>query len=411
MSLLTVASIGSAGENRGSCPRSTLEERGRVSADPKSRREIVRRQAARASRSHRLYAPSRQLRSAWPLVLVLVLLLGACGAGPVSSPPRPAPSLITYGIVPRQLPSPSVLSASLAAMQGIARGKPFIAHLYIDWADYRQERAKLASDIAAYAHHGMHVDLALRYVPTPQESGDTSAFASFVAQVVSSYARQPALSRIQVTNEANSPFNAGASDGAYPQAMQALVSGIEAGHSAMLRSGSHVKLGFNWFYSFGPSADHNWWSQLGALGGARFAHDVSWVGVDDYPGTWVPTSLPGSAQSAAAAGEADIVTALDTVRHQLMPLAGLGPSVQLGLSEVGWATNPPARTDSEQALLVHAFTSGACSVARSDNVRFLQWFELSGSDKNGLAMGLLHADFAPKPGYVAYQSVVRAGCP
>ncbi len=295
-------------------------------------------------------------------------------------------------------------------MEGLSHGKPFIAHLYIDWADYQAEKAQLASDISAYARHGMHVDLALRYVPTPQESGDTSAFASFVAQVVTSYAHEPALSRIQVTNEANSPFNAGASDGAYPQAMQALVSGIEAGHSAMVRSGSHVKLGFNWFYSFGPTADRKWWTQLGALGGASFARDVNWVGVDDYPGTWVPTTLPGSGSTAAAAGQADIVTALNTVRNQLMPLARLGPGVQLGLSEVGWATDPPARSDSEQALLVRAFSAGACSVARSDNVRFLQWFELSGKDKNGFAMGLLHSDFTPKPGYAAFRSVVQTGC-
>ncbi|MCL4449147.1 MAG: hypothetical protein M1152_05610 [Actinobacteria bacterium] len=327
----------------------------------------------------------------------------------ITPPIAPSNSSITYGIVPPQLPSQKVLNQSIAAMTFLADGKPFIVHLYMTWSNYKKEHSVLAHDIAAYSAHNMQIDLALQYVPSSANSSP-SKFANFVAQVVTGYSRQPALTRIQVTNEPNSPLNAGTFNGSYSQAMQALVLGIEAGYNAKIKSHSDVKLGFNWFYSFGPSADQKWWSELGALGGSKFANDVSWVGVDDYPGTWVPHTLAGTGSALYTAGYNSVVTALYTVRTEFMPLAKLTPQVQLGLSEIGWSTNPPTRSYADQALLLQAFAKGACSVSTKDNLSFLQWFELAGKDRNGLSMGLLHSNFKPKPAFKLYKSIIQEGC-
>ena len=341
---------------------------------------------------------------------LVAILLTACSSSSIPKINNETTSLITYGVIPPQLPSSTVLSKSILTMKNLAGKNPFIVHLYINWADYNSDHLLLSTDISAYAKNGLQIDLAIRYVPTQENLGNTTAYANFVAQVVKTYAAQPALTQSQVTNEANSPFNAGASDGAYPQAMQALVSGIESGYQAKIRYHSQVKLGFNWFYSFGQTADVQWWTDLGKLGGKRFAQDVNWVGVDDYPGTWVPSTIPGSGQSLANAGKNDVIKALNTVRTELMPLANLNSTVQLGLSEIGWATNPPTRSLSEQSTLVKAFSEGACSVAKKDNVGFMQWFELIGKDKSGLAMGLMSSTFTPKPAFSAYKSIIANGC-
>jgi hypothetical protein len=193
------------------------------------------------------------------------------------------------------------------------------------------------------------------------------------------------------------------------------VDGIEAGARAKSATGSHVRLGFNWFSSFGTQADRGWWSSVGRAGGATFASDVSLVGIDLYPGTYIPPSLPapGSGHLAATAAS-DVSQALDNLRANLMPLAGLGSRVAMGISEIGWATIPPARPLSEQAELVKAFMAGACSVAARDHLEFVQWFEMadgtSPTKANPLSTGLASADLVPGPGYTAYRDVVRRGC-
>lgn len=337
--------------------------------------------------------------------------------GPARSDPARGPRL-TFGVIPPQLPlTPAQSESTLAAVGALAQGKPFLVHLYTNWAAYPASLPALDAEIAAYGRAGDQVDLALRYVPATAQIGDVAGFAEFVAAMVAHYANDPAVTMIQVTNEANSRVNPAASDGAYPGAERALVAGVEAGAAARASSGSRVALGFNWFYSFGPVADAAWWARLGQLGGRRFAADVNWVGVDAYPGTYYPAPSPSlDPTDPGASASAEVVHILSTVRHRLMPKAGLGAAIPLGFSEIGWATYPPVRTDAEQAHLLDAFTTGACEAATVDNVRFFQWYNLTdppggiGGTASPLAMGLMHADFTPKPAFGAYQNVIRHGC-
>ncbi|MHB1711077.1 MAG: cellulase family glycosylhydrolase [Acidimicrobiales bacterium] len=323
---------------------------------------------------------------------------------------------LTFGVVPPQLPlTPAQSTSTLAAVSALAQGKPFLVHLYTNWADYPASLPALDAEIAAYRRAGDQVDLALRYVPATGQIGDVAGFARFVAAMVAHYAHDPAVTMIQVTNEANSRVNPAASDGAYPGAERALVAGVEAGAVARSASRSHVALGFNWFYSYGPVADAAWWARLGGLGGRRFAADVNWVGVDAYPGTYYPA--PSSSLDPTDPGaipSAEVAHILSTVRRRLMPKAGLGATIPLGFSEIGWATYPPVRTDAEQAHLLDAFAAGACQAAAADNVRFFQWYNLADSagptGGSSLNFGLLNVNFSPKPAFVAYQNMIRHGC-
>jgi hypothetical protein len=139
------------------------------------------------------------------------------------------------------------------------------------------------------------------------------------------------------------------------------------------------------------------------------------VGIDLYPGTYIPGSLPapGSGHLTTTAA-ADVAGAVDNLRTNLMPLAGLGSNVPIGISEIGWATSPPARPLSEQAELVKAFAAGACSVAARDNLQFVQWYKLADTvlptKASPLAMGLMSAALTPNPGFAAYQAVIHQGC-
>ncbi|MHB1889941.1 MAG: hypothetical protein ACYCUF_03545, partial [Acidimicrobiales bacterium] len=375
-------------------------------------------------RSRHANTPGLLRRSVLLVVAVMSMggVLASCG-GSATTRARNAsgtvvasqPQSIVYGIIPPQLPPSSKLPSITRQVSRLAGGKPFLVHLYTNWSQYPATLPALDSEIAAYTSRGFLVDLALRYVPAAGHNGDVEGFARYVAAMVTQFAKDPAVAYLQVTNEANSPFNAAASDGAYKNAVGALVDGIEAGAAAKARTGSHVRLGFNWFSSFGVQADRSWWLSIGRLGGARFASDVSWVGIDLYPGTYIPGSLPapGSGHLATTAA-ADVAGAVDNLRTNLMPLAGLGSNVPIGISEIGWATSPPARPLSEQAELVKAFAAGACSVAARDNLQFVQWYKLADTvlptKASPLAMGLMSAALTPNPGFAAYQAVIHQGC-
>ncbi|MHB1763103.1 MAG: cellulase family glycosylhydrolase [Acidimicrobiales bacterium] len=324
-------------------------------------------------------------------------------------------SLVTFGVIPPQLPTTGQWAPTLDAVGMLAQGRPFLVHLYTNWADYPGSLPALDSEIARYSARGLEIDLALRYVPPPGHNGDVAGFASFVESMVAHYADQPAVAAFQVTNEANSPVNPAASDGAYRHAESALVAGIEAGATERAKVGSHATLGFNWFYSFGPTLDRAWWARLGVLGGRRFAGDVNWVGVDAYPGTYYPPVSPLLDPTDPAAGASrEMMHILSTVRSELMPLAGLGFRTPLGMSEIGWATLAPLRSDAEQAKLVTALTRGVCKVAARDNVTFLQWYDLvdtaGAAGGSSLDFGLMHANFLPKPAFGAFRTAVGRDC-
>ena len=303
----------------------------------------------------------------------------------------------------------------VSAVKELAGLTTIQVHLYTEWNTYPSSLPRLDEEIASYATAGEHVDLALVDATPVEVASNPQGFAAFVAAMVAHFAGQHAVTWIQVTNESNNPFTATAE--VYGQTpIAALVAGIEAGSAAKKETGSRAALGFNLFSSFGSVNDTVWWKSLGAAGGKRFAADVQWVGIDLYPGTYIPHTLPapGSGHLANIAAT-DVAQAVDNLRTNLMPLAGLGSHVPMGISEIGWATSLPTRSLAEQAELVKAFTAGACSVAVRDNLSFMTWFELANNPVPTRATpfdeGLMDAALTPQPGFVAYQNAIRYGCP
>ena len=50
----------------------------------------------------------------------------------------------------------------------------------------------------------------------------------------------------------------------------------------------HQKIGFNYAWRFGDANDAGFWDRLGRDGGATLRRHTDWVGLDIYPGTYVP---------------------------------------------------------------------------------------------------------------------------
>ena len=278
--------------------------------------------------------------------------------------------------------------------------------------------------VAAVIARGYKVDIVLRYAPPSGHDGDISGYAQFVRAVVDHYARQRAVVRLGITNESNFSLDKrgplGGADGQYTDPIGALIAGMNAAHTERLRDHAHFTLGFNWAYrgcdptACGPTADSDYWSELGRRGGARFAREVDWVTMDIYPGTIFPPGDPSADPYQPGLSPAqEVATSIEDLRYQMMPLAGLGMNVPIGIQEISWASLPPARPEQEQATLLAEFAGGACRVAAKTNFRTFYWFTLtdpSAPAAGSLDFGLYHADGTSKPAAGAYAKVIRTGC-
>jgi len=335
---------------------------------------------------------------------------------------------ITYGISPTgSISDPSSPTGQLAlAHLGYLRGtRRLLIHLYLPWSGYPQNLAGLDHAIAALAAHGFKVDLVLRYAPPSGHDGDSAGYARFVSAVVDHYARQPAVARLGITNESNFSLDKrgslGGADGQYEDPIGALIAGMSAAYHERARDHARMKLGFNWAYrgcdpsACGPTADTDYWTELRQRGGERFAREVDWVTMDIYPGTIFPPGDPSADpfQPGLSPGQ-EVASAIEDLRYQLMPLAGLGMNVPIGIQEISWASLPPARPEQEQAELLMQFAAGACHVAGQTNFRTFYWFTLndqSAPAAGQLDFGLYHADGSAKPAAAAYARVIANGCP
>jgi hypothetical protein len=274
-------------------------------------------------------------------------------------------------------------------MVELANGRPFDVHLYMQWN--RPNPPDVDPLVARLTAAGRTVNLALKYVPPSGHDGDIAGFAAWVAGVVSAH---PSVGVFQITNEANVPGSPD-TDGSAKDPVGALVAGVKAAAAAR-QPGQLV--GFNWFYRLDPVHDSQFWSDLGTRGGDGFRRSVDFAGVDIYAGTYVPPLY-------SVDDESDFRTALDYVRNQMMPLAGLGPSVPIFVQETGYPTLGPARSEAKQADALRAYIRAT----RGYGVGLLQWFQLAdAASPLGDGWGMLRADYSPKP---AFDVMRNAGTP
>ena len=359
------------------------------------------------------------------MVLALVLTLAAPASaqdptcsGDVGSLPTPkqgAPRL-NFGIYPGGVAGqvfgppaeakpddPAKIVAALAELRGGSR--PFVLHLYLDWknaADTEQRIRTAETLIDRYTARGYAVEYVLTYRPQGRRGEpDVRDFVAFTRAMVRRIG--PRLKALQVMNEVNNGLSPDASDGAYPGARDALPRAIIAAADEKRRLGlDRLEIGMNWFYRLTPEYEYAFWRELGQKGGPALARSLDWVGLDAYPGTFFP---PGSRYREA------MVNAMSVLRECYMPLAGLGKSVPIHVSENGYPTGP-GRSYEEQVRALRAMVGAVHDFRGNYGVSDYRWFDLRDADTTNPSFqqqyGIMRDDYTPKPAFGAYRDLIAA---
>lgn len=253
-----------------------------------------------------------------------------------------------------------------------------------------------------YSRLGFEVELQVRYHPAPAQEGDIPAWLDYVRRVVRAFGSIENVVGLQITNEVNITFSPNTSDGAYANAVEALARGVPAAKREARRLGhDQLETGFNYAWRFG-NGDADFWRAVGAVGGKRLRRATDWVGIDAYPGTFIPPTIenPGDA----------LLEAIAQVRECYMPLAGFGARMPIRLEEMGYPTGP-GRSEQAQLEALTSFVKAVHRYRGTYNVTALNWFGLRDNNSQGpnfqSFFGLLRDDYSPKPAFDAYRRLIR----
>jgi hypothetical protein len=313
---------------------------------------------------------------------------------------------------PKAPPRPEDPAKRLAALQALAGSNPFVVRLYSAWtgdASADEVGGWLDAQIAGYTAAGLQVELVVRYKPLDADPGAApAAFAAYVQGIVRRYGSDPRFVSLQVGNEANIPGAPDASDGAFAGAAEAVVKGVIAAKDAARRAGDgQLRIGFSWGYDERTEASSSFWATLGRIGGRRFAEAVDWVGLDSYPGTWVPQIPLSSLMPVHAAGavEEDV----RSLRDCLMPLAGLGNATAIHIAENGFPTGA-GRSEDLQSQVLAAMVRSVDAIRGTYGVTDYRWFDLRDSSSADPSVesryGITHDDYSPKAAFATYRDLI-----
>ena len=126
------------------------------------------------------------------------------------------------------------------------------------------------------------------------------------------------------------------------------------------------------------------------------------MGVDAYPGTFVPATVvnPGDA----------MLEAIAQVRECYMPIAGFGPRLPIHLEEFGYPTGP-GRGEDLQVRALRGFVRKVNRYRGTYGVTNVNWFGLRDNNSAGpnfqSFFGLLRDDYSPKPAFAVYRKSIR----
>lgn len=259
----------------------------------------------------------------------------------------------------------------------------------------------------AAAAGGMGLELVVRHRPKSTDAATAVAgYVNGIREVVRSIGDHRALVGLQVTNEANLPDAPHAADGAYAGTRAALINGVKAAKTELLRIGrSDVGVGFNVAHA-APGSLRAFFRGLRLSGGRNFSRHVDWVGVDVYPATWGAPKLPEP-----VAVRRQVTRVLREMRRVNLPSAGLGRNVEIHVSENGFPTGP-GRSDADQIAVMTASITAVASMATRLGVSDYRWFDLRDADSSSRHFehqyGVVRTDGSPKPGFAVLQHLVSA---
>ena len=332
-------------------------------------------------------------------------------------PPLSAPAQrLRFGITPLAAGSAGVAQGQpkpedqAAAANALGRLRPrhrqLILHLNrMLMSDGVDGVRRYASLVDGYAKAGFDSELQVRYHPGAGQEGDMAAWASYVRTAARILGKRPSVKALTITNEPNFPVSPNTSDGSFAGVMQAIVTGMSAARKQLDRMGRpDVQLGFSFAWRWVPTADAEFWQQLGSLATPEFRRALDYVGLQIYPGlVFPPASTP------EAAGD-DTVEALTLLRSCYLPLAGLGPRVSLWVTENGYATNL-GRTEAAQDVALGSTLDAVHRYSGTLGVTDYRWFNLRDNVSTGTdlfdAVGLIRDDYSEKPAFATYRSEIE----
>jgi hypothetical protein len=313
---------------------------------------------------------------------------------------------------PKAPPRPEDPVKRLAALQALAGSNPFVVRLYSAWtgdASADDVGSWLDRQIAGYTAAGLEVELVVRYKPAQADPGTApAAFADYVRKIVRRYGSDRRFVSLQVTNEANLPGAPDASDGAFAGASQAVIKGVIAAKDQLRRDGfRQVRVGFSWGYDERPEASSSFWATLGRIGGRKFVDAVDWVGLDSYPGTWVPQIPLSNLVPGLAAGA--VKESIRSLRDCLMPLAGFGNATAIHIAENGFPTGA-GRSEELQSQVLVAMVRRVDAIRATYGVTDYRWFDLRDSSSADPSIesqyGITRDDYSPKAAFATYRDLI-----
>jgi len=292
-----------------------------------------------------------------------------------------------------------------AALKKLAGDRTFTVRLNrLFMADGAEGIRRFRNMAWHYGRFGFKVELQVRYHPSAEQNGDIGAWVDYVRRVVRAFGPVRAVSGLQITNEVNLTFSPNTSDGFYEKSLNALIQGVKAAKSESKRRGfAGLEIGFNYAWRFGDRNDADFWAALGREGGRALRRSTDWIGLDVYPGTFVP-----SQPEIVNYGDA-LLEALSQVRECYLPKAGFGPKFPLRIEETGWPTGP-GREATDQKEILRQFVRTAVDYRGTYGLTDFRWFGLRDNNSMGpnfqSFFGLLNDDYSAKPAFGEYRRLI-----
>jgi hypothetical protein len=294
--------------------------------------------------------------------------------------------------------------ASLRALR--PRGRRLVVRLNrLFESDGNAGIRRFAAQERRFARAGFQVESQIRYHPGPGQEGAMGVWVAYVRRATAALAKSRALVALDVTNEVNLPISSNTSDGAYANAIDALVRGVVAAKSTLRRlHRSGVSVGFTFAYRYVPSADASFWQKLGTIATPAFRRSLGHVGLQLYPGLFYPPVLLPTQTAGDATAEA-----LTLLRSCWMPQARLGAGVPIWVSENGYATNL-GHDEARQAAALATTINAVHALDTTLGVTDYRYFNLRDNRPDGTDLfddvGLLRADYSRKQAFATFRNAI-----